>query len=486
MYRPKRGVYFQMSDILTFLDAYSVSKLTSSRAVETLTLDIFSFLIVTIHYYKMSLQELTRNVWRRTNIFESIDILEKKVLNNPEMLQELDEEAMTSLFRAAENFRLNKVMKVIFEFGVNSINSLELALYQGNLQMAEQSLKNGEFFEDTKWSDYHPGKYIFKKENIESRKDMVLLLIEYGLVGFRNSKGYNLLHLLACEATEIDHDAVEIAKILLNSGISINEPNYEDWTPLLFSLCGENLSLTKFLIENGADVNQKDKHSRQSALHFSAQLENINIIELLLKHGADINAQDQHGWTALHDACMNESATAVSFLISKGSDISVESCHSEIPLSLIQDDECMIAMMKEFARLNFENRFIREKDMNIVRKNLKAQKYFEKCKAELYKMANTNFYGSHSYYSVLKTSKEIKKLSRSTKNKEFVGNFEASLSNFSYYKNDLQSIFKEAVQIKDRMELVEKRLCNIFGGVLPAVVIRILGENLSVEDLLVE
>lgn len=72
---------------------------------------------------------------------------------------------------------------------------------------------------------------------------------------------------------------------------------------------------------------------------------------------------------------------------------------------------------------------------------------------------------------------------RLTKNEEFVTSFMKKLKTFSFYKDELHKILKEAVKMKDRSVIVDSRLKFIFGDALPDVVLSVLAEHLTVEDL---
>lgn len=60
----------------------------------------------------------------------------------------------------------------------------------------------------------------------------------------------------------------------------------------------------KSLIENGADVNLKDKEG-WTPLHFAAQSQNASIALLLIEAGAEIDVCNLHGNTPLSDAVFN-------------------------------------------------------------------------------------------------------------------------------------------------------------------------------------
>ena len=87
----------------------------------------------------------------------------------------------------------------------------------------------------------------------------------------------------------------EQTKLLLENGADVNAKNKFGETALMRAKTAEQ---TKLLIDHGADVNAKDKYGR-TALMFAADRGNIEQIKLLIDAGADVNAKDDNGKTAL-------------------------------------------------------------------------------------------------------------------------------------------------------------------------------------------
>lgn len=140
-------------------------------------------------------------------------------------------------------------------------------------------------------------------------------------------------------------------------------------------------------------------------------------------------------------------------------------------------------MVKEFAKLKFNSQSVSENDLALIQDNPFSRECFYSCQEELSQMVNIKFYPPHSYYSILKKSISMKKLSNLTKNQELVSQFEKNLKSFSFYRDDLYLIIHEAIRLKDQLEAVVYHLNSIFNDFLPAIVIELLAENLTIEDL---
>lgn len=225
-------------------------------------------------------------------------------------------------------------------------------------------------------------------------------------------------------------------------------------------------------------------------LHCATEVGNVNLINLLLSNGADVNAKNGSDETALHTACLFADPKMIGILLRKGADISTENIELETPFSFlvmgyenISDGAPLIEMLKGFSRLSFDKIPICQSDMNMIQADSRLRKHFEECKEEVNKMNNTIFYSSYSYYSVIKMSKNIRKLSKLTNNDKFVSEFEKNASSFEYHRNDLNWILEEAIQVRDDTKIVRSKLNGVIGDHFPDLVIRKLADYLTTDDL---
>lgn len=62
-----------------------------------------------------------------------------------------------------------------------------------------------------------------------------------------------------------------------------------------------NLEVARFLLENGAEVNLKDKGGL-IPLHNASSFGHLEIAGLLIECGAEVNQPDKWGYTPLHEA----------------------------------------------------------------------------------------------------------------------------------------------------------------------------------------
>ena len=84
-------------------------------------------------------------------------------------------------------------------------------------------------------------------------------------------------------------------QVLLANGANIEaKPNRNKQTPLFLAANGDHLEVVKFLIDNGAQINAKDKNGN-TALEFAADKGFLEIVQHLTLHGANIDTRNEHG-----------------------------------------------------------------------------------------------------------------------------------------------------------------------------------------------
>jgi len=160
----------------------------------------------------------------------------------------------------------------------------------------ESLIKRGVNINQTNKEGDSPAKIAF----MCGKLSVVKYLLEKGAnIHQKDRHGNTLLHLAALEDDE------EMITYLVERGAAVNQENNHGQTPLHFStywtcLKGEEeekpsehkdrekkdgKNIVKYLLEQGADVNKKDKNG-QTPLKIAEQKENERVIEYLLEHGA--------------------------------------------------------------------------------------------------------------------------------------------------------------------------------------------------------
>ncbi|XP_065835433.1 uncharacterized protein [Oscarella lobularis] len=121
-----------------------------------------------------------------------------------------------------------------------------------------------------------------------------------------------LLH--ACESKQ-----VELAKVLIGAGASVNIADKRGRLPLLAACENGNPEIVKLLMNAEADVKRTGEFGRSPLL---AACENdVEIVKLLIDAGADVNEADEFGRFPLLAACEKSDIEIVKLLILAGAEV---------------------------------------------------------------------------------------------------------------------------------------------------------------------
>jgi len=150
----------------------------------------------------------------------------------------------------------------------------------------------------------------------------------------------------------------EIVKMLLENGADVNEKDNEGWTALIWASANGHTKTVSILLEKGANVNAKS-YIDISALHQASLNGHTEIVEILLDKEAEVNASDNEGWTALIQASLNGHTEIVEILLDKGAEMNAE------------DNEGWTALMWASERGHTEIiNLIREREREERKKNI--------------------------------------------------------------------------------------------------------------------
>ena len=131
-------------------------------------------------------------------------------------------------------------------------------------------------------------------------------------VHYQDGRGKNALH---CAVAQRGH-SISTLETLVAAGADIRSCDWWGVSPL---------------IENGAQVNQRDKNGA-IALHLAVTCNSREIGELLIKKGSLVNATDKSFSTPLHFAAWTDSEDVAEVLLDKGADISMKDRLGSSPL----------------------------------------------------------------------------------------------------------------------------------------------------------
>jgi len=154
---------------------------------------------------------------------------------------------------------------------------------------------------------------------------------------------------LLYQAAKLKNMTLMILALANGAEANWQNPDHHGLTALHQSVASGSVSVTDFLLQNGANVNVKDESGR-SALHQAALLGSTGHACLLLKRGADQSAIDEHGEDALRIALKYYHADIVTLLrLARMNEELRETEVSTLP------DETFSNVIKDFSNMASQN-----------------------------------------------------------------------------------------------------------------------------------
>ncbi len=148
------------------------------------------------------------------------------------------------------------------------------------------------------------GKQAFIDASRDSNIDVIRTLLVSGVHPDTSIHGGTLLHM----ATR-----VELVKLLLAHGASINARNHLRKTPLSEAISLGRDAIANALIEAGADVNLADMYG-MTPLHLAIYNGNTAMVKMLLRSGADIHAISRDRRTVLKTVFVRVNSSTLGIL----------------------------------------------------------------------------------------------------------------------------------------------------------------------------
>lgn len=157
------------------------------------------------------------------------------------------------------------------------------------------------------------------------------------LITKNTTNGNNKL-MLACNSNLLHKrdsldDTLEIIKMLMDTGINVNNQNNKGQTALMIAFktalkSNSSIDIVKLLLENKANVNQVDIYGDTVLTLTCKKYRNkieLSMIQLLVKFGLDINIQNSKGNSALMILAdkRNDDDQVISYLIENCSDVNI-------------------------------------------------------------------------------------------------------------------------------------------------------------------
>eukprot|EP01124_Arcella_intermedia_P021051 TRINITY_DN2878_c0_g1_i2.p1 TRINITY_DN2878_c0_g1~~TRINITY_DN2878_c0_g1_i2.p1 ORF type:complete len:866 (-),score=256.85 TRINITY_DN2878_c0_g1_i2:93-2690(-) len=219
-----------------------------------------------------------------------------------------------------------ELLKVLVEAGANvnladgdGVTPLLLLAQVGDVTTVEYLIRAGAEVNKSDFLGNIPLHVTASLGNV----NITALLLKYNAdVERLDEDGRNALHYAA------EKGSVEVAKLLLKwfdqlpDGADrraqyINQPNIKGLNPLHFAVGHGRLEMTKFLVDQGAELSPQDV-SGSTPLHLACIRGETEITEYLLGKGALVDLANDEDFTPLHLACQHGKIGSVTKMLEAG------------------------------------------------------------------------------------------------------------------------------------------------------------------------
>ncbi|MGD0279619.1 MAG: ankyrin repeat domain-containing protein [Smithella sp.] len=129
---------------------------------------------------------------------------------------------------------------------------------------------------------------------------------------------------------------INLIKRLLDNGADIEAKDKHGRTALLLATGKGHMEIVKLLLDKGANIEQKDDLSGAVALTYAASKGHMEIVKLLIDRGANIEQKDDGGSSALMAAASKGHMEIVKLLIDRGVNVQAKSNRGYSALSLAE------------------------------------------------------------------------------------------------------------------------------------------------------
>ncbi|XP_077992722.1 poly [ADP-ribose] polymerase tankyrase-2-like [Glandiceps talaboti] len=124
-----------------------------------------------------------------------------------------------------------------------------------------------------------------------------------------------------------------VQKLVTPENINCRDSQGRNSTPLHLAAGYNNVEVAELLLENGADVNARDKGGL-IPLHNASSYGHVDIAALLIKYGTCVNATDRWSFTPLHEAAQKGRTQLCALLLAHGADPTMKNQEGQTPLDL--------------------------------------------------------------------------------------------------------------------------------------------------------
>ncbi|MDU1911517.1 ankyrin repeat domain-containing protein [Fusobacterium sp.] len=165
--------------------------------------------------------------------------------------------------------------------------------------------------------------------------------------GYINKDGKNLLIIA------LENDSQEVLNMLLERGMYLEETFEGGKTPIFYV---RSLNALEQMVKAGADINKKDS-SEKTLLSYFIETKPLSYSKYLTEQGADVNATEENGWTPVFRAAAGMDISLIDAMKNSGGDFTKQDSAGNFPMYYAQNMETLLKLLNSAKYdLNMENK----------------------------------------------------------------------------------------------------------------------------------
>ena len=145
-------------------------------------------------------------------------------------------------------------------------------------------------------------------------------------IGYVNKEGKSLLIIA------LENDSQKVLNMLLGKGVYLEETFEDGKTPIFYV---RSLNALEQMVKAGADINKKDS-SGKTLLSYFIEAKPLSYSKYLTEQGADVNAVEENGWTPVFRAAAGRDISLLEAMKNNGGNFTKQDLAGNFPIYYAQ------------------------------------------------------------------------------------------------------------------------------------------------------
>ena len=172
-------------------------------------------------------------------------------------------------------------------------------------------------------------------------------------IEYVNKEGKSLLIIA------LENDSQKVLNMLLGKGVYLEETFEDGKTPIFYV---RSLNALEQMVKAGADINKKDS-SGKTLLSYFIEAKPLSYSKYLTEQGADVNAVEENGWTPVFRAAAGRDISLLEAMKNNGGNFTKQDLAGNFPIYYAQNEEILLKLLDSAKyNLNAKNK----KEENIL------------------------------------------------------------------------------------------------------------------------